>query len=246
MDRDKLVIITGATSKISGSVTSKFLKKGYKVVLGYHLNYPTLTNEWEHELDSNLAIKAIDISDQNSIDNFFQAIEKITPLAEVNLVNIAAICPDKELFIEQDNNAIKDIVNVNLVGTFLVSKRYLQTVKKLSLKGGIVNVSSQSSLGAFGLAAYGATKAGLNSFTVALAKEVGPISVRVNCVSPDVINSGLNITLGFNESLRKDKVESIPMNRFGNPDEVASAIFWLISDESSYVSGANIKISGGR
>ncbi len=246
MDSDKLVAITGASSKIAESVATKFLEQGYKVVLGYHRNYPYITDEHLHSFDSNLYVEKLDISDPYSIDVFFKSVEKLFPFAELNLVNIAAICPDKELFIQQDDDFIEEIVKVNFIGTLWVTKRYLQTVKKFSTKGAVVNVSSQSSLGAFGLAIYSATKAALNSFTVALAKEVGTISVRVNTVSPDVIKSGSNLTLETNESLHNDKLQSIPMNRIGGPAEVAAAIFWLISNESSYISGANVKISGGR
>ena len=111
--------------------------------------------------------------------------------------------------------------------------------------GSIVNLSSQAAqFGGNGLTPYAASKAAINNFTLALAKEVANEGIRVNAVSPGIIETDQNKTLD-NLTL-KNNVKQIPVGRLGTTQEVAHAILWLLSDKAAYVTGAILPIAGGR
>ena len=111
--------------------------------------------------------------------------------------------------------------------------------------GAIVNVSSQAgTFGGNGIAAYAAAKAGVNILTVAAAREMAADGIRVNAVSPGVIACGE--VMDFPVERQADMMRTLPLGRFGDPDEVARAILWLLSDEASYLTGAIVPVAGGR
>jgi NAD(P)-dependent dehydrogenase (short-subunit alcohol dehydrogenase family) len=141
------------------------------------------------------------------------------------------------------------VLAINVIGSFLCAR---EAIKRMSMKSGgnggvIVNVSSiAAKLGAPGeYVDYAASKAAVDAMTMGLAKEVATEGIRVNAVRPGVIYTEIHASGG--EPKRVDRVKnSVPMQRGGNPEEVASAILWLLSEEASYVTGAFVDVSGGR
>ena len=141
------------------------------------------------------------------------------------------------------------IFTTNVIGSFLCAR---EAVRRMSRKrggagGAIVNVSSRASrLGAPGeYVDYAASKAAIDTLTIGLAKEVAAEGIRVNAVSPGVIRTDIHASGG--EPGRVDRVkDSIPMKRGGDPEEVAKAVLWLLSDNASYSTGTFIDVSGGR
>ncbi len=165
------------------------------------------------------------------------------------LVNNAGILKQQMRVAEMSAKRISEVMAVNVTGCFLCAR---EAVKRMSTssggKGGaIVNVSSGASrLGAPGeYVDYAASKGALDTLTIGLAKEVAEEGIRVNAVRPGFIYTDIHASGG--EPQRVDRVKSlVPMKRGGQPEEVARAIMWLLSDEASYTTGAFIDITGGK
>ena len=163
------------------------------------------------------------------------------------LVNCAGYSGERFALAEAPLDMIEHILAVNLLGTILCCREAIgQMSRRSGGKGGaIVNISSQTArFGGDRLAAYAASKAGVEGLTISLAREVAPMGIRVNAVSPGAV---LTEPL---QSLPPEKLESMqaamPMGRFCEPQEVARAVLWLLSDCASYVSGAIVPVHGAR
>jgi NAD(P)-dependent dehydrogenase (short-subunit alcohol dehydrogenase family) len=150
---------------------------------------------------------------------------------------------------DMDAGRLKRVINTNIVGSFLCAR---EAVRRMSSKNGgkggsIVNLSSAAArLGAPGeYVDYAASKGAIDTMTVGLAKEVAQEGIRVNAVRPGVIRTDIHASGG--EPNRVERVKgAIPMKRGGDPEEVARAILWLLSDEASYITGALLDVAGGR
>jgi NAD(P)-dependent dehydrogenase (short-subunit alcohol dehydrogenase family) len=132
----------------------------------------------------------------------------------------------------------------NVFGSFLCSR---EAVKRMKENGGgnIVNVSSEAArFGGTNLAHYAASKAAINTFTIGFAREVAPYNIRVNAISPGVIDTEMHASSAPDRLA--NLMNSLPMKRMGNTHEVAELIYWLLSDTASYISGAMIPVTGAR
>ncbi len=138
---------------------------------------------------------------------------------------------------------IEKIMNINLMGNIYMTKCVLKHMVSRGY-GRIVNISSMwGEAGASCEALYSATKGGINAFTKAIAKEMAMSDIRVNAIAPGVIDTAMNA--GLDEQSREELKEEIPMGRFGLPEEIAKAVVFLCSDESSYITGQILRIDGG-
>jgi NAD(P)-dependent dehydrogenase (short-subunit alcohol dehydrogenase family) len=194
-----------------------------------------------------VAIRADIGSEDEVVALFEQAEEKLgSPAA---LVNNAATLEMQMRLEDMDAARLQRMFTTNAIGTMLCSR---EAVRRMSRRrggpgGAIVNVSSGAArYGSPGeYVDYAATKGAVETFTTGLAKEVAEEGIRVNCVRPGFIYTDLHGKGG--EPGRVDRVKSlVPMQRGGQPEEVAAAILWLLSSEASYVTGAFIDVSGGR
>jgi NAD(P)-dependent dehydrogenase (short-subunit alcohol dehydrogenase family) len=165
------------------------------------------------------------------------------------LVNNAGILERQGRFDEMEAARFERVFATNVIGTFLCAR---EAVRRMSTRhggagGGIVNVSSVAShLGSPGeYVDYAASKGAIDTFTIGLARELAEEGIRVNAVRPGVIHTEIHASGG--EPGRVERVKrAVPMKRGGEPEEVARAILWLLSDESSYCTGTFIDVSGGR
>ena len=136
-----------------------------------------------------------------------------------------------------------NVINTNLNGVFNLSKIFIKHMVK-NKDGRIINISSISGLmGNPGQVNYSSSKAALNGFTKSLAKEVGSRNITVNCVAPGFIET--DMTSFLDENTKKDLIETIPLKRLGNPEDVSKLVLFLASDEASYITGQTISIDGG-
>lgn len=238
----KTVIITGSSSGIGRSI-AKRLNDKYNIVINYNRHKKEamdLLTELRKSNPNVIAIKA-DVSNELEVNNIFEIAEKNFGNVDI-LVNNAGIS-HYSLVQDTKYSDFKKVIETNLNSVFLCSKRAIPNMIK-NRYGVIINISSIWSNGASMESAYSASKGAINSFTKSLAKELCYENIRVNAISPGVVNTEM-MNRDFNEE-EKDYIKSqIPFNRFASPDEVASLLEYLISDDASYITGEIININGG-
>ena len=241
---NKVCLVTGGSRGIGRSTVLEFAKNGYDVVINY-VNNELSANSLKEEVEEKYNVKALvvkcDISNESDIKNMIDT--TISTFGKIDvLVNNAAIAIDTTLEDKTKENFMK-ILEVNLVGTFLVSKEAGKYMLK-EKKGTIINISSDAGIDKGypeGLD-YDASKAGVISLTKDLAKAYAPY-IRVNAVAPGWVLTDMNKELDY-EYVKKEE-KKILLNRFADPEEIAKVIYFLASDEASYINGSVIRVDGG-
>ncbi len=227
----KVIVITGASRGIGAATARLAAARGYAVCVNYLKNQT-----------------AADVSTETGVVNLFETVDRRlgTVTALVNNVGIL----EKQTRVDAiDAARLGRIFAANVTSCFLCAR---ESVRRMSTKhggcgGAIVNVSSAAArLGSPGeYVDYAASKGAVDTFTLGLAREVAAEGIRVNAVRPGVIYTDIHASGG--EPGRVDRVKTaVPMQRGGRPEEVATAILWLLSDEASYATGAIIDLTGGR
>jgi len=247
---DEVLIITGASRGIGAATARIAGRSGYVVCVNY-LKNKAAAKQIVEEINADggraLAVGA-DISREEEVVKLFCTVDD--KLGKISaLVNNAGIL-ETQMRIEDMNAArLNRVFLTNVIGSFLCAR---EAVKRMSTKNGgkggaIVNVSSAAArLGSAGeYVDYAASKGAVDTFTRGLAQEVAEEGIRVNAVCPGVIDTDIHSSGG--EPGRVERVKaSIPMKRGGSAEEVAKAIMWLLSSESSYTTGSLLEVSGGR
>lgn len=230
-EREKIAVVTGGVRGIGLGISLALKKKGYRVYALYSKDEKSAAAA---QGEGVIPVKA-DVRNEAEIVAFFSVLRHVDVL-----VNNAGIAVAAQL---QDTSAemLDELYAVNVRGAFLCAR---EAAKKMisEQSGCIVNVSSVwGEAGGSCESAYSATKGALIALTKALAKELGYSGIRVNCVSPGVIDTTMNarLTAEDMEALR----EEIPLGRIGKPEDVANAVTGLI--ESKYVNGADVPVNGG-
>ena len=237
------VFITGASRGIGAACAIAFAKAGYKVGINYLKNDEAAKKVYD-EIKSFGGICTLVKGDVSSFDDMKSNISEVEKkLGKIRvLINNAGI--SKSAVFQDTTKEIWDnIFAVNMNGAYNCTQAVLPDM--ISLKEGrIINISSiWGMVGASCEVAYSASKAALIGFTKALAKEVAPSNITVNCVAPGVIDTDMNRV--FSEETLSELAEEIPMGRLGTANEVASIVLYLASDEASYLTGQVISPSGG-
>ncbi|MBQ2957783.1 MAG: 3-oxoacyl-ACP reductase FabG [Clostridia bacterium] len=238
-----VVLITGASRGIGAACARRFARAGWSAVILYRSRRDlaeSLCRELISEGQDAFSVQA-DISDRAQA---FSAVKTVlTRYRRIDaLINNAAIAQQK-LFTDITEEEWDARFNVNVKGAFNMTQAVLPgMISRRS--GAIVNVSSMwGQVGASCEVHYSAAKAALIGMTKALAQEVGPSGVRVNCIAPGVIQTDMNAHL--DEETMKDLSDSTPLMRIGTPDEVARAAHFLCTDASSFITGQVLGVNGG-
>lgn len=246
----KVVLITGASRGIGAATARLAAARGYAICVNY-LKSRAAADALVQELEAGGAeaiAVAADVSVEAEVARLFETVERRLGRLTA-LVNNAGMLETQMRVDEMDAARLNRVFAANVTSCFLCAR---EAVRRMSRKhggsgGAIVNVSSAAArLGAPGeYVDYAAAKGAVDTFTLGLAREVADEGIRVNAVRPGIIYTDIHASGG--EPGRVDRIkDSVPMKRGGQPEEVAAAILWLLSDEASYATGAFIDLAGGR
>jgi NAD(P)-dependent dehydrogenase (short-subunit alcohol dehydrogenase family) len=244
------LIVTGASRGIGAAIACLAGSRGYAVAVNFSTGEAEARGVVDQIVASGgraLAIRA-DVSCEEEIVRLFQTAEReLGPIKA--LVNNAAITGGFARVEDVSQAAIEKTFAVNVTGAILCAR---EAVRRMSTKrggtgGAIVNISSRAAhTGSPGeWVHYAASKGAIDSFTIGLAREVATEGIRVNAIAPGLVETGLHAANGEPGRLQR-LMPSIPMQRAGQPEEVAEAVLWLLSPAASYTTGAILEVGGGR
>ena len=248
MFENKVVLITGASGGMGRAIAQKFAEVGAKVALNDIAPAEEALKKLVQELNESKALISThafrafvaDVSKFEEVEKMIQDIQKEFGRLDV-LVNNAGITQDRTLA-KMTKEEWQKVIDIDLTGVFNCSKAALPLI--IANQGKIINISSLvGQRGNFGQVNYAAAKAGIIGFTKALTKEVGRFGVTVNAIAPGFIETRLteNLPPELKETIKK----FTPLGRFGKPEEVASLVVFLASEEANFITGAVINIDGG-
>jgi len=244
------MIVTGGGRGIGAATARLAARRGYAVCVNYlrdQVSAEGVVQDIRADGGSAVAV-AGDVASEKDVLHLFDACDRsLGPLTA--LVNNAGIVVAGSRVEAMSAERLQRMFATNAVGAFLCAR---EAIKRMSTKHGgkggvIVNVSSGAArLGSPGeWVDYAASKGAIDTMTIGLSKELADDGIRVNCVRPGFVNTGIHAGAGEPDRIERLRA-SIPMKRGGEPDEVARAILWLLSDEASYSTGAILDVTGGR
>lgn len=240
---NKTVLVTGASGGIGSACARLFADKGYKVAVHCHKNKAAaeeITNELRSKGCEAICVFA-DLSDEAQVKAMFAEIRNTLDAVEI-LINNAGVAQQK-LFTDTTQSDYDFIFGANVLSSINCSREALKDMIAAH-SGSIVNISSMWGIsGASCEVLYSASKAALIGFTKALAKEVGPSNIRVNCVAPGVVDTKMNANLSSEDI--ENLSDETPLCRIGKPEEIANAVAFLATQDASFITGQVLSVDGG-
>lgn len=242
----KVALVTGGSRGIGAAACRLLARDGWDVAVNYRADAPAAEAVVAEVVAAGRRAVAVqgDVGDEADVVRLFETAERaLGPIG--GLVNSAGVSGPKGRVEALTAAAIEALLRTNVIGSMLTCR---EAVRRMSTRHGgtggvIVNVSSGSAyIGNPGTGVlYAVSKGAVNSLHIGLSQEVGGEGIRVNAVSP-----GMTATDMVSEAAIQASIPNIPMGRAGQPEEIAEAIVWLMSDRAGYVAGANIRVAGGR
>ncbi|MER7005296.1 SDR family oxidoreductase [Dactylosporangium sp. NPDC000555] len=241
------VIVTGASRGIGAAIAQKLADDGYGVVVNYAADAAgaeSVVSTIREHGGRAVAVRA-DVAAPDDVANLFdRARQEMGPLTA--LVNNAGIIGEQARIDEQDADELTRLMQINVVGPMVCARHAVQAMSTAhgGSGGSIVNIASVAARaipGISGFVPYEATKGAVVTFSRGLSNEVAPEGIRVNSVSPGVIDTDM---AGETTGARQAGASS-PIGRVGRPDEIANTVSWLVSPAASYVTGTDVTVSGG-
>lgn len=242
---NKVVLITGGNKGLGRSCSLKFAKNGYDVIINY-LTDTSSANSVKEEIikkyNSQVLLIKSDIKIEKNVKNILNKSIKKFKKIDV-LINNAGISNDQIIDFKTSQD-FRKVIDTNLIGTFLMCK-YIGTFMNKQGYGCIINVSSNNSIDSYYPESidYDSSKAGINILTKDFAVYFSP-KIRVNAIAPGWINTDMNKNMSL--EFKEQELNKILLKRFANPDEIASVIYFLATDEAKYINGTIIKVDGGK
>ena len=250
MSDARVIVITGGSRGIGAATARLAARRGYRVAISYRTNRAA-ADAVVRDIDAagigGLAIQA-DVSHESDVERLFGTVDARLGRLDA-LVNNAGILDTQMRVADMPAERISRTLAVNVLGPFLCSR---EAIRRMSTSrggrgGAIVNVSSRAAQygSPFEYVDYAASKGALESFTIGLSREVAEEGIRVNTVRAGHIYTDIHASGGEPDRVERVK-HTVPMKRGGQPEEVAQAILWLLSDQASYCTGTFLDVSGGR
>ncbi|HIG79877.1 MAG TPA: acetoacetyl-CoA reductase [Cycloclasticus sp.] len=241
---NSVALVTGGLGGIGSEISRKLAESGYTVVATTFNKEIEKADAWIAEQKTagfDFLVEEADVTDFEACGNMVKRVEETVGPVDV-LVNCAGITRDG--FLKNMDEANWDaVLSTNLDGVFNMTKSVLDFMLAREF-GRIINISSvNGQRGQFGQTNYSAAKAGMHGFTMALAQEVARKGITVNSVSPGYVATSM--VMAIDEKIRENLVSQIPMQRLGQPVEIANTVGFLASGDASYITGANIPVNGG-
>ena len=240
--KNKTTVITGGNTGIGKAICKAFAKESSNVVIGWYEHEAEALNLVDEITANNISVKAIqvDVTDEKSVKNFIRIAIELFGDIDI-LINNAGIQKAQSI----TETSLEDwdkMMKVHLRGAFLCSRAVANHMTNRG-SGAIINVCSQLGyIGRENYTAYSAAKGGLVAFTRALAKELAPQGVRVNGVSPGLVDTGFD---PLSDEVKREHASRLPLARLGTPEDMTSAFVFLASEEGKYYCGQLLHPNGG-
>ncbi|AYL34881.1 SDR family NAD(P)-dependent oxidoreductase [Streptomyces sp. PDY-4] len=242
-----VTVVTGGSRGIGAATCLRLAAEGHDVAVNYVRDSAAAEDvaRGVRAAGARAVTVRADTSVEADVERLFETAEReLGPVT--GLVNNAAVTGPLGRFTEVGTDTLRRVVDVNLIGALLCSRRAAQLMTPRG-EGVIVNISSgAATLGSPGeYVHYAATKAAVDTLTLGLAKELGPDGIRVNAVAPGVIDTEMHAAMGAPDRARQ-AAAAVPLRRAGQAEEIAAAVAWLMSPDASYTTGAVLRVAGGR
>ena len=239
----KVAFITGATRGIGKAIALELAKEGYNIALNYRTENEALENLKKEISEIGVECYPVQGDVSKAEDSERMTKEIIEHFEQIDvLVNNAGITKDK-LIQRMKEEEFTDVINVNLVGTFNITKNVIKYMTKKRY-GKIINISSVVGIsGNAGQSNYAASKAGIIGFTKSIAKELASRNITANAVAPGFIQTDMTNVL--KDEIKEAIEGTIPLKRLGTAEDVAKVVKFLASDDSNYITGQVINVDGG-
>ncbi len=237
----RTVVITGGSRGLGAGLAESFLEAGDRVATCARSISPQI-EQWHGTYGDRLIFEEVDLADRASTDAFIAAVVERWGGIDV-LVNNAGVARDGVLALFSDEDA-DVVVDLNLKGTIHLTRLVVRRMLAKERPGRIINISSIVGLSGYrGLSVYSATKAALDGFTRALARELGPAGITVNSVAPGYLRT--EMSHGLDDSQLAQIVRRTPAGRLGEPEDIARVVKFLVAPENGYITGQVLVVDGG-
>ena len=241
---NKVAVITGGCNGIGLAIAKLFNQHGAKVAIIDKESDPVKIAYARQQMDTNCIIEQGDISKVDDLVSFYHKIE--TLYGHIDIVVANAAIHGKGALGQITEEQFDNVIGVNLKGTYFTVTKSLPLLK---MGGSILLISSVTAdFGFQDMSLYGATKASIRYLSKAFSAELVLKNIRVNCISPGLINTEMpfeGYPVNSREQVLHEKIKNVPLNRIGEPDEIAEAALFLVSDDARYITGQNLNIDGG-
>lgn len=243
MESKKVALVTGGSSGIGLAIATRFAKEGYKTIITGR--NPEKLNDAVASIQGDVTGMQFDMDWLEKIPAFVEELTSKFGKIDV-LINNAGI-NQKKSFLEVEDQEFQRIVHTNQTAIFSLSREVVKSMVAGAHKGSIVNITSMAAqYGIPKVISYSAAKTALEGMTRAMAVELAPMGIRVNAVAPGFIRTPMSAKALDSDPERKNKVMSrTPMGILGEPFEVANAVYFLASEEASYITGVSLCVDGG-
>jgi 3-oxoacyl-[acyl-carrier protein] reductase len=241
--KGQTAVVIGGTRGIGRGVSEALLKAGSKVIATYQSNDKVAKEflESQKKYSDCLDLRSFDVTKYTQVENFFRYIEETYGEFQI-LVHCSGIRIDSIVGMMKETDWRK-VIDTNLTGTFNICKLAVQNMMRKRYGRIIIITSPIGKFGFLGQSNYAASKAGQVAFMKSLSKEVASRKITVNCVSPGFIDT--DFLSDLSKEQKQAYLDMVPLRRFGSPEEVASAVLFIASAESAYITGSTIQVTGG-